>query len=219
MGWRFRRSVKILPGVKLNSGKKGFTSATIGGKFAKTNVSKRSTFNTYSLPGTGISSRTELTRGQNNYSAATTPPVPLNRYCQSCYKMNLPDSQFCSSCDGIFPPHPRSLPRTSNGAKVDLGVMGGIFGFFMLCGILSSIGSSSRQSQTGSIDYQKSASSSGSSQLVATATQTTPKAALKATTAPKTTTTNTATVISENADLRKTSDQNCEVVEEPRAQL
>jgi hypothetical protein len=30
MGWRFRKSIRIFPGVRLNIGKRGLTSATIG---------------------------------------------------------------------------------------------------------------------------------------------------------------------------------------------
>lgn len=54
MGWRFRRSVKILPGVKLNFGKKS-TSVSIGGKHAGITVnSKNGVTARTSIPGTGI---------------------------------------------------------------------------------------------------------------------------------------------------------------------
>lgn len=55
MGFRFRRSVKIAPGVKLNFGKKS-TSVSFGGKGARYTVSStgRKTA-TVGIPGTGIS--------------------------------------------------------------------------------------------------------------------------------------------------------------------
>lgn len=30
MGWRFRKSIKILPGIKINIGKDGFSSVSVG---------------------------------------------------------------------------------------------------------------------------------------------------------------------------------------------
>ena len=52
MGWRFRKSVKILPGVRLNFGKGGLTSTTVGGRWLKTNLSGRGVKHTVSVPGT-----------------------------------------------------------------------------------------------------------------------------------------------------------------------
>ena len=59
MGWRFRKSVKILPGVRLNFGKGGFTSTTIGGRWLKTNISDRGVKHTLGVPGTGVSYQTD----------------------------------------------------------------------------------------------------------------------------------------------------------------
>ena len=63
MGWRFRKSVKILPGVRLNFGKGGFTSTTLGGRWLKTNVSGRGVKHTVGVPGTGVSYQTDAGRG------------------------------------------------------------------------------------------------------------------------------------------------------------
>lgn len=54
MGWRFRRSIKIIPGVRINFGKKG-TSVSVGGKGATVNFSSKGTRYTVGLPGTGLS--------------------------------------------------------------------------------------------------------------------------------------------------------------------
>ena len=212
MGWRFRKSVKILPGIRLNFGKKGITSVTVGGKFAKTNISNQGTYNTYSIPGTGLSYRTKISGGQANYPSSTSAHVQLNRYCQNCYKMNLPESEFCGYCGGVCPPNPQSLPKTSNDAKIVLGIVGGIFGFFMLCGLISLIGGSSRQRQSITPEPPKSSIVSNSNLIVIPSPQTTPKAELKSVYPAKTSNGSTAEVISENANLRKTSDQNAEVV-------
>lgn len=54
MGFRFRRSIKILPGVRWNISKKG-SSFSFGGRGLTYNVSKRGTRTTVGIPGTGIS--------------------------------------------------------------------------------------------------------------------------------------------------------------------
>ena len=62
MGWRFRKSLKILPGVRLNFGKGGLTSTTVGGKWFKTNLGGRGVKHTLSVPGTGVSYQTDAGR-------------------------------------------------------------------------------------------------------------------------------------------------------------
>jgi Protein of unknown function (DUF4236)/Bacterial SH3 domain len=54
MGWRFRNSVKILPGIRLNFGKSGI-STSIGGRGASLNIGSKGTRSTVGVPGTGIS--------------------------------------------------------------------------------------------------------------------------------------------------------------------
>lgn len=51
---RFRKSVKIMPGVRLNLSKSG-VSASIGGRGATVNISTRGLRSTLSVPGTGLS--------------------------------------------------------------------------------------------------------------------------------------------------------------------
>jgi hypothetical protein len=63
MPWRFRRSVKILPGVHWNIGKKG-SSWTFGNRGYKTTIGGNKVRRTWSLPGTGLS----IPRRQNGLS-------------------------------------------------------------------------------------------------------------------------------------------------------
>lgn len=51
---RFRKSIKIVPGVRLNLSKSG-VSTSLGGRGATVNVSKRGVRSTLSVPGTGLS--------------------------------------------------------------------------------------------------------------------------------------------------------------------
>jgi hypothetical protein len=53
MGWRFRRSIKIAPGIRWNISKSG-TSWSFGPRGYKINVGPRGVRKTVSLPGTGI---------------------------------------------------------------------------------------------------------------------------------------------------------------------
>ena len=62
MGWRFRKSVKLFPGVRLNISKGGI-STTIGPRGASVNLGKRGTQATVGVPGTGVSYSTLLSGG------------------------------------------------------------------------------------------------------------------------------------------------------------
>jgi hypothetical protein len=56
MAFKFRKKLKIAPGISLNIGKKGVSSVSIGTPGATLNVgSKRGANVTISAPGTGLS--------------------------------------------------------------------------------------------------------------------------------------------------------------------
>ncbi|EAA4186199.1 DUF4236 domain-containing protein [Salmonella enterica subsp. enterica] len=55
MGFRFRQRIKIAPGVHINIGKTGITSASIGRAGATLNVGKKGVKTTAGIPGTGLS--------------------------------------------------------------------------------------------------------------------------------------------------------------------
>lgn len=54
MGFRFRRSISIVPGLRLNFGKKG-VSASVGVRGAHVTIGKTGVRTTVGLPGTGLS--------------------------------------------------------------------------------------------------------------------------------------------------------------------
>lgn len=54
MGFRYRKRISILPGVKVNISKSGI-STSIGGNGYTANISKRGVKQTFSIPGTGLS--------------------------------------------------------------------------------------------------------------------------------------------------------------------
>lgn len=71
MGLRFRKSVKIAPGIKLNIGKKS-VGVSVGNKYGGVSINSRSGVTTRaSIPGTGISYTKKVkatTQNQKEYS-------------------------------------------------------------------------------------------------------------------------------------------------------
>lgn len=59
MGFRFRKSIRLAPGVRLNFGKRGM-SISAGVKGASVTLGSRGTYANMSIPGTGISYKTRI---------------------------------------------------------------------------------------------------------------------------------------------------------------
>jgi hypothetical protein len=62
MGFRFRRTLKILPGVRINLSRSG-VSSTVGVRGASVTVGKRGTYANVGVPGSGVSYRTKVGPG------------------------------------------------------------------------------------------------------------------------------------------------------------
>ena len=62
MGLRFRKSFKVLPGVRLTVGKRGL-GASVGVRGASVHVGKGGVHASAGLPGTGLSYRTKIGGG------------------------------------------------------------------------------------------------------------------------------------------------------------
>jgi hypothetical protein len=82
MGWRFRRSVKILPGIRLNFGKRG-VSTSIGVRGAHVTIGHGKARETVGIPGTGVSyTTTQGTHAEPPSEAPTavvTEPLPKGK--------------------------------------------------------------------------------------------------------------------------------------------
>src|SRR5437899_677393 len=75
MGYfRFRRSIKIAPGVRWNIGKKG-SSISLGGHGITHTIDTKGSQTTIGIPGTGIS-YTQVHRQPKPPSTHTPPPIP-----------------------------------------------------------------------------------------------------------------------------------------------
>ena len=77
MGFRFRKSIKLFPGVRLNLSKSG-VSASIGGKGATINLSERGARGTVGIPGTGISYSEDLATPVHTERPEPTPRTGMS---------------------------------------------------------------------------------------------------------------------------------------------
>lgn len=86
MGFRFHKSIKILPGVRLNFNKKSF-SITAGGKLGGVTINSRTGASArVSVPGAGISYRTKTT------SSASKPKPKVRKVYYLDYEPDyIPD--------------------------------------------------------------------------------------------------------------------------------
>jgi hypothetical protein len=74
MSWRFRKSFKVLPGVRLNLTSRGL-SATVGVAPLSVNFGPRGVYANTSIPGTGIWNRQRLdVPSTTENSSGTLPP-------------------------------------------------------------------------------------------------------------------------------------------------
>jgi hypothetical protein len=75
MGWRFRHSFKVIPGVRLNLSKSGLR-CSIGGAPLTMNIGPRGVYGTASIPGTGISYRERFGGGSETQPQPGAPVLP-----------------------------------------------------------------------------------------------------------------------------------------------
>src|SRR3954447_9156550 len=96
MGWRFRHSFKIIPGVRLNLSKSGL-SCSIGGAPLTLNIGPRGVYGSASLPGTGIAYRQRF--------GGSAQPQP-----ESPNVLPIPEPQAFPAPDSGAAPAPAPIP-------------------------------------------------------------------------------------------------------------
>lgn len=74
MAWRYRRSIRLLPGMKVNLSKSGM-SLSVGGPGATMNFGKRGIRTTVGIPGTGISYVTQKSSQRRQPKPTGVPPA------------------------------------------------------------------------------------------------------------------------------------------------
>lgn len=112
MGLRFRRTLRLLPGVRVNLSKSG-ASLSLGGRGATVNLSSRGVRRTVGLPGTGLS-YSDFRRYASKKPRAA--PRPRSRTA----------SVLCAACGrelGTNPTCRRCLPVERPGKNFQRGVV------------------------------------------------------------------------------------------------
>jgi len=74
MGFRFRKSINIIPGVRLNLSN-GAPSLSVGPRGASVSFGSRGTYANLGLPGTGLSYRTRLDRAARSGGGTGRQPI------------------------------------------------------------------------------------------------------------------------------------------------
>ena len=77
MGWRFRKSFRLAPGVRLNLGRRGITSMSVGRRGATVNLGKRGVTGTVSIPGTGLSYQHRFTSLPTKHKSGQANPATV----------------------------------------------------------------------------------------------------------------------------------------------
>lgn len=80
---RFRKSIKIAKGLRINIGSKGISSVSVGGKGLTLNASKKGVRATASIPGSGLSQSGMLhtaDRNQKTVNNTSERPVASTAY-------------------------------------------------------------------------------------------------------------------------------------------
>ncbi|RZG88539.1 DUF4236 domain-containing protein [Acinetobacter sp. WCHAc060033] len=90
MGFNFRKSLKIAPGVRLNITKKGISSVSLGGKGARVNLGKKGTRTTVGLPGTGLSYSSFSPKQLKKKTAKSEPVKPSMQMNMSQVNSSVP---------------------------------------------------------------------------------------------------------------------------------
>jgi hypothetical protein len=103
MGWRFRKTFRVLPGIKLNVTARGL-SATLGAAPFSINVGPRGVYRNVSIPGTGIWDRQRIgglspqSSDQHPRSDERTPPsFPVSPVSTSAIEIHSASTELLGS--------------------------------------------------------------------------------------------------------------------------
>ena len=92
MGLRFRKTVKLCKGVKLNVSKSGL-SVTVGKKGASVNIGKNGVYGNLGIPGTGISYRQKLLDMPDKLKEEAVESEMIDIVSMSCDVLNETEVQ------------------------------------------------------------------------------------------------------------------------------
>lgn len=92
MGMRYRKSIKICKGVRMNLSKSG-PSLSLGGRGCSVNINKHGVRNTVGIPGTGLSysSYTKLDQPSNSRKRKTTTTTNTSSNTITHFQLRMDD--------------------------------------------------------------------------------------------------------------------------------
>ncbi|KAA5952069.1 MULTISPECIES: DUF4236 domain-containing protein [unclassified Pantoea] len=108
MGLRYRKRIKIAPGLSLNISKSGI-STSIGGRGATINVSKKGVRTTVGIPGTGLSYSKLHSTPKISYE--NEPEIISSFSKEVCGNDSL---NICTSCICLYPSSVKQCPSCGN---------------------------------------------------------------------------------------------------------
>lgn len=112
MGFRFRRTAKILPGVRVNINKDSL-SVSVGPRGAKTTIGANGIRQTIGIPGTGLFyTTTKKYKDSNNDGKIALEAIPqssVQSFCANCGSKLPKDAKFCPACGTQTPEQPLSM--------------------------------------------------------------------------------------------------------------
>lgn len=115
--FRFRRSIKIAPGIKINLNKKS-TSLTIGRRGIHTTINGSGVRNTIGLPGSGLS----YTSYQKFNESSIANGIPYTRVCPNCGHNMRKAWVNCPKCSfnllSLYSKTEANISENSNGEDV-----------------------------------------------------------------------------------------------------
>src|SRR5579863_861550 len=98
MSWRFRKSFKVIPGVRLNVTRHGL-SATLGMAPFSVNVGPRGLYSNVSIPGTGLWNRTRLDVPDTSVPSKRPAAVPVPTSATPIHEIRSASTELLNSAN------------------------------------------------------------------------------------------------------------------------
>ena len=102
MGFHFRKSISIAPGIRLNIGKNGISSLSLGKRGMGISIGKNGTYGNIGLPGTGLSYRTRIGGGTSGNNDQQSSEVDSQQLTEAVEAHNA-GSAFITSIHTLSP--------------------------------------------------------------------------------------------------------------------
>lgn len=138
MAWRYRRRIKVAPGVYLNVSKKG-VSTTVGVRGASINFGQNGTYINTGIPGTGFYNRQKLSGGRRNNAPMSYQVTPANTQKQNNGCATVFALILCIACFVV------GLLMIFNGNGTVIGIAISVFGLLGTYAMASRLHSSRNQ--------------------------------------------------------------------------